>query len=244
MTRATLPTAQAARRRNLATGAVSVVAHAVAIAVLVSAAPHPPPMPEPEPMVVALVTPPHPPETPAPPTDKPPTPEPPPSPPPRNIARPAKHPPPDARPIPAGKGPKANGEAEVSDAELASASTAGAGGGRSCNMTQWLQTALRKDARVQATMAELDRAPGPHRGAVRVWNGDWVRHGDQEGNGLAAVREAIMWEVGFAPPACRNEPVKGLVAISLNDGPAAARLVMGQGEWRWADLLFSHPARP
>jgi type IV secretory pathway VirB10-like protein len=239
VTRAPLPRGRDGRRRNALTGAVSVAAHAVAIAVLVSAAPHPPPMPEPEPMVVALVSPPHPPEIPAPPTDKPPTPEPPPPPPPRNIARPAKRPPLDAQPIPAGKGPKANGESEVSDAELASASTAGAGGGRSCNMTQWLQSALRKDPRVQATMAEMDRGK-----AVRVWNGDWVRHGDQEGNGLAAVREAIMWEVGFAPLACRNEPVKGLVAISLNDGPAAARMVMGQGEWRWADLLFSRSSRP
>lgn len=189
-------------------------------------------------MVVALVPPPHPPEVPSPPTDKPPTPEPPP-PPPRNVARPAKHPPPQAMAIPAGKGPKANGDSEVSDAELASASTAGAGGGRSCNMTQWLQSALRKDARVQAAMADVDRGK-----AVRVWNGDWVRHGDQEGDGLAAVREAIMWEVGFAPLACRNEPVKGLVAISLNDGPAPARLVMGQGAWRWTDLLSLRSGRP
>ncbi|MGZ5987244.1 MAG: hypothetical protein ACXWK7_20140, partial [Caulobacteraceae bacterium] len=213
--------------------------HAVAIAFLVTATPHPPPAPEPEPMVVALVPPPHPPEVPSPPTEKPPTPEPPPPPPPRHVARPAKHPPPDAIPVPAGKGPSANGESEVSEAELASASTAGSGGGRACNMTLWLQSALRKDARVQAAVAEARRAATPGQGAIRVWNGDWIRHGEQEGAGLAAVREAIMWEVGFAPVACRNEPVRGLVAISLNDGPAPARLVMGQGEWRWADLLFS-----
>ena len=139
----------------------------------------------------------------------------------------------------AGKGPGANGASEVSESELASAATAGSGGGRDCDMTQWLQSALRKDARVQAAMAGLDRGK-----AVRVWNGDWVRHGDQEGAGLAAVREAIMWEVGFAPLACRNAPVRGLVAISLNDGPAPARLVMGQGEWRWSDLLFSRASRP
>jgi hypothetical protein len=111
-------------------------------------------------------------------------------------------------------------------------------------MTQWLQTALRKDARVQAAVAEVQRGASPVRGAIRVWDGDWIRHGEQEGNGLAAVREAIMWEVGFAPVACRNEPVKGLVAISLNDGPAPARLVMGQGQWRWSDLLFSGRGRP
>ena len=103
-------------------------------------------------------------------------------------------------------------------------------------MTRWLQSALRKDGRVQAAVAE---ASGGR--AIRVWNGDWVRHGEQEGNGLAAVREAIMWEVAFAPAACRAEPVHGLVAISLSDGPGASRVVMGAGDWRWSDLL--HPRK-
>ena len=78
---------------------------------------------------------------------------------------------------------------------------------------------------------------GPRARAIRVWKGDWVRQGEQEGAGLAAVREAIMWEVAFAPVACREEPVRGLVLISLNDGPSAARIVMGSDRWRWSDLL-------
>ena len=128
----------------------------------------------------------------------------------------------------------------MSDAELASAGTAGSGtgsGGGECNMTRRLQTALRKDRLVQAAVAEA------HRGkAIRVWNGDWVRHGDQEGHGLAAVREAILWEVAFAPKACRAEPVRGLIMISLNDSPGAAKLVVGQAAWRWSDLLRSRAA--
>ena len=98
-------------------------------------------------------------------------------------------------------------------------------------MARWLQTALRKDARVQAAVAEA------HRGkAVMIWNGDWIRDGLQDGNGLAAVREAIQWEVGFAPAACRSEPVHGLVLISLNE-PRPTRLAVGVGDWRWSDLL-------
>lgn len=105
-------------------------------------------------------------------------------------------------------------------------------------MTRRLQTALRKDRLVQAAAAEAHRGQGLGGGkAIRVWNGDWIRHGEQEGNGLAAVREAIMWEVGFAPAACRAERVHGLVLISLNDAPGAARLVVGSGDWRWSDLL-------
>jgi hypothetical protein len=100
-------------------------------------------------------------------------------------------------------------------------------------MPRWLQAALRKDPQVQSAVA------GAHRGqAIVVWNGDWVRHGDQEGAGLAAVREAIMWEVAFAPEACRREPVRGLVLISLNDAPGSARIVLGADRWRWSDMLF------
>ena len=83
-----------------------------------------------------------------------------------------------------------------------------------------------------------------HRGkALRVWNGAWVRHGEEEGDGMAAVREAIQWEVGFAPSACRGELVHGLVLLSLDDGPGAARLVVGAGDWRWSDLLFARGGR-
>jgi hypothetical protein len=64
-----------------------------------------------------------------------------------------------------------------------------------------------------------------------------VRHGVQEGAGLAAVREAIQWEVGFAPEACKDERVRGLVVISLADAPGSARIALGAGDWRWTDLL-------
>ena len=105
-------------------------------------------------------------------------------------------------------------------------------------MARRLQAALRKDARVQAAVAEAGRVPGE---ALFVWNGDWIRSRGQDGAGLAAVREAILWEVAFAPAACRAEPVHGLVLVSMADVPGAARLVLGAADWRWSDLL--HPRR-
>ncbi len=131
--------------------------------------------------------------------------------------------------------------ADVSDAELASAASVaaagvgaghGSGGGATCDMLAWLQRKLRDDRRVQAAMAAV------HDGrAIRVWNGDWVRHPGQDGNGLAAVREAIMWEVAFAPEACRAQRVQGLVQVSLTDAPGSARVVMGSPDWRWSDVV-------
>ena len=236
------------RRRRVFTAAVSVGGHLAVVLALVNARPTPPVAVEPPVIAVELITPPPPVITPpTPPTPEPPDPAPPPKtppkpekpkppPPPRPIARPAKTPPPpNVVPILAGEGPSADGVSEVSDSELAGAATAGSGAaGGACNMPRRLQAALRKDRQVQRAVAEA------HRGkAIRVWNGDWVRHGVQEGAGLAAVREAIMWEVGFAPEACRKERVQGLVMISLNDSPGSARLVMGSGQWRWSDLLFA-----
>ncbi|TAJ74756.1 MAG: hypothetical protein EPO51_01475 [Phenylobacterium sp.] len=234
---------QSAKRNRLLTAAASVAGHLVILLVLVRAQPDSP-VAEPPPMIVQLIQ--LQPEPPAPPVPKP-APEPPaptppkpraapvekPSPPRKAIARPAPAPP-EVAVLVAETGQQTNPDAEVSDAELASAATAdsGGGGGRSCNMLSWLQGKLRKDRRVQAAMADA------HRGrAIRVWNGDWVRHPGQDGNGLAAVREAIMWEVAFAPEACRAERVRGLVSLSLNDGPGSARVVMGSGDWRWTDVV-------
>jgi hypothetical protein len=55
------------------------------------------------------------------------------------------------------------------------------------------------------------------------------------------VREAIMWEVGFAPEACRSQRMHGVVVVSLADG--RTRFAIGGGEWRWSDLLGVHQAR-
>ena len=100
-------------------------------------------------------------------------------------------------------------------------------------MARRLQAALRKDGRVRAAVAQArkDRA-------ILVWNGGWVRHPGQEGDGLAVIREVMMWEIGFAPEACKRERVSGLVLFTLNDGPGSARLVVGHGTWRWSDLLL------
>ena len=59
--------------------------------------------------------------------------------------------------------------------------------------------------------------------AIMLWNGDWVRSGGQDGKGLSAVREAVIWEVAFAPEACRHQRMHGLVLLSLADGSHALR---------------------
>jgi hypothetical protein len=121
----------------------------------------------------------------------------------------------------------------LSDSQLAGASTVGegGGGGGTCDMARVVQQALRRDPVVRAAVQDTHRLGK----AIMLWNGDWVRSGGQDGKGLSAVREAVMWEVAFAPEACRNRPVHGLVLLSLADG--ATRFAVGSGDWRWSDLL-------
>jgi hypothetical protein len=98
-------------------------------------------------------------------------------------------------------------------------------------MARAVQQALRRDPMVRAAVEDAHRTGK----AVMLWDGDWVRSGDQDGKGMSAVREAVMWEVAFAPEACRNARMHGLVLLSLADG--RTRFALGTGDWRWSDLL-------
>lgn len=154
----------------------------------------------------------------------------------REVVRRAPAPSDIALPV-AEEGPAAESGPELSDAQLAGAASADSGGaGGACDMAGRVQSALRKDPLVRAAVA------GSAGKATLVWNGDWVQSRGEDGKGLAAVREAIMWEIAFAPRACRAQPMRGLVLISLNEVAGSARLAVGAGEWRWSDLLSPRPA--
>jgi hypothetical protein len=226
--------------------AVSLVAHAGLAVALAAAWSSHPASPEPIPIAVMLVAPPPviPPPAPAAVIDTQsqptaasaavPRPKPAPAP---IVARPSPAPP-QAESPPLATGARRGQGVGLSDSERAGAASAGEGdgdGGQACHMAQRVQAALRRDALVQAAVAEAGR-DGETR-AIMVWNGDWVQSPSQDGKGLAAVREAIMWEIAFAPPACRAERMRGLVLISLNGSQAVPRLAVGAGDWRWSDLL-------
>lgn len=230
-----------------------------AIELMLIAPPLPPPPPTPLPVAEADPAPKAAgaagPKTPAPPKPakaKPPPPQ-------RKVAKlaPSDVPPRIVPPEP----PKQITEVAVSAAELAMATTAetegaggggagaagdGSGGGGSgsgaggrCDMVQRLQKALRDDETVRAALLRARRAPGFTGRPLMVWNGDWIQHGDEEGKGLASLRQAIAVEVGFAPKPCRTQQMRGLVLLSLADAPGAPRVVLGAGSWRWADLLHA-----
>ncbi len=214
------------RRGRLLAGALTVTVHLMALAALLWPRAVPPPKqvrPPPPPLEVSLVElpKPKPPEPPKPVMLEPVSPH------------SAVRPPHLTLPVP-------DTSDLLSESQLAgatSAGEAGAGGG-GCDMARAVQQALRRDPLVRAAVEDANRLGK----AIMLWNGDWVRSGEQDGKGLSAVREAIMWEVAFAPEACRNQRVHGLVLLSLADG--VTRFVIGSGDWRWSDLLGVRGAPP
>jgi hypothetical protein len=170
-----------------------------------------------------------------------------PTPPTTPVSRPSKvrvsRAPPEEDSLPADDTPTQGVGAELTEAQLAGAASAGdAPSGRECDMPRRLQAALRRDTVVQAAVAEAARSARSAGAAIMVWNGDWVQSASQDGKGLAAVREAISWEVAFAPKACRAETEHGLILLSLNAAPGSMRLAVGGGDWRWGDLLRTNEA--
>ena len=154
----------------------------------------------------------------------------------------------DVTPLPASPKPAPSrvmglGESELMGAATAGSGSGGGGGGAGCDMIRLLQEGLRKNPRARASLMRAHAATVGAGRAPLVWSGDWVRTDGEEGDGLSGLREMIMMEVAFAPAACRAEPMRGLVLISLNDGPGAARFALGGGHWRWSDLLFAKGAR-
>lgn len=104
-------------------------------------------------------------------------------------------------------------------------------------MVRRLQDALREDAEVRAAVDAASRDLNASGRSIQVWDGDWLQSGNEAGKGLAGVRQAISMEVAFAPADCRAEPLRGLVLLSMGDGPGASRIALGAAAWRWSDLL-------
>lgn len=241
---------QRGRRRKIAFATSMSVALNLILLFAFTWRPEIPPMaPVQEPVTLAIVSAPAPEPSPAPPAPVPPAP-------PKAAPKPAVKPAPERPPTPAKARPTpvvrpqpspiAAAAAppafpQLSDAQMAAASTAasgsgaGSGAGGQCNMIAFLQNELRKDGSVRRALAQAQQGSR----APIVWNGAWVRSPGEEGEGLAVIRQAVMVEVAFAPEACRADPVSGYVVIALDDGPLSPKLAIGAGSWRWTDLLGS-----
>lgn len=127
-----------------------------------------------------------------------------------------------------------------SSSGAASGSEPGAGG---CALGQVVGDAILGDA---AAMAELEALPLQARtqaDAVMLWDGAWP---DPQPSSVApsdgigapgALRGAVVWAISNSPPECRDAIVVGPRFIALPGDLRTTMVVIGSGQWRWADLL-------
>jgi hypothetical protein len=106
-----------------------------------------------------------------------------------------------------------------------------------CHVGQSLEAALRRNPRVLAAVIQARRPSSTFGNAIVIWNGDWVRSRDEDGKGLAAVREAISLQIVSESPKCLAQPMRGQILIAFGQAADDASLAIGGTAWRWSDLL-------
>jgi hypothetical protein len=128
----------------------------------------------------------------------------------------------------------------MNSAGLALGTGVGAGG---CALDQTVGDAILVDA---AAMAELEALP-PHArteaDAVMLWDGAWPWPSSAAVTPPAdstlpgALRRAVEIAIANAPAECRDAPVAGPRFIALPGALRTTTIVIGSGQWRWADVL-------
>ncbi|WP_309643920.1 hypothetical protein [Phenylobacterium sp.] len=120
---------------------------------------------------------------------------------------------------------------------LAASATRAAAVGESCQLTQWIQGALREDATVRAALSAIPREARSLANAIMLWDGRWVESASMSARQSAPIREAIILGVRTAPAACRDETLRGPLLIAVPDRFGTTLLAVGSGVWKWSDLL-------
>jgi len=234
------------RRLRLAVTSLSVIAHALVLLVFVSRRIESPVFVEPEPVQVTLVayrdlTPGT--EAPAAAPVKAPEVKPPPR---RERIKPPPPPIVKARYVPRTPPAPVRSHSDA-DALAAMGLTAGGegsgegtgsgGSGGVCDMRRFLQASLQKDRQVMDAVTQ--RVRNGQASAIPVWHGEWIRSGEEDGEGLAVIREALIMSIFSAPEACRSELMHGPAVLRLSNSGVTARLALGASNWRWSDLLMA-----
>ena len=110
------------------------------------------------------------------------------------------------------------------------------GGG--CDIGASLALAIGSNPEMQNTLATMPREARSVANAVQVWDGSWIDPADaRAGPAYTAMRVVILEAIEAAPEPCRDQPLTGPRFVIVPDGQSSATiLVVGSGNWRWADL--------
>lgn len=109
--------------------------------------------------------------------------------------------------------------------------------GETCQLTQWIQDALRQDDSVREALSAIPREARSLANAIMLWDGRWVETATMSAGQVLPIRDAIILGVRTAPAACRDEEMRGPLLIAVPDRFGTTLLAVGSGAWRWSDLL-------
>ena len=155
-------------------------------------------------------------------------------------ARPAKPPPPPSpsllQPEPA---PPETLRDPSTDPVAQSVAAAAAGGGQTCQVSQWLQQALQADPSVQAALSRMPRTSLSISNALMLWDRTWVQAGSATGSEVSTISQAVISGLRQTPAACRRALVRGPELMTLRSGEDTIVIAIGSGEWVWDSLLTS-----
>jgi hypothetical protein len=128
----------------------------------------------------------------------------------------------------------------VNSAGLARGTAVGAGG---CALDQTVGDAILANAAAMAELEALPRQARTEADAVMVWDGAWPEPAPPAVTPLldfsrpGALRRAVEIAITSAPAECRDAPVAGPRFIALPGVFRTTTIVIGSGQWRWADVL-------
>jgi hypothetical protein len=115
---------------------------------------------------------------------------------------------------------------------------AGGAPGAACDIGGAVQTAMRADSGLHATILLISVKQRSAADAVMMWNGEWISPDVIGGPAtLDVLRVAIRQIIAAAAPSCRDREIVGPTFMLVPDVDATMVMVFGNASWRWSDLL-------
>lgn len=127
--------------------------------------------------------------------------------------------------------PKTGGGAAGSAAGAASATEGG------CAITNTIGSAIESDPLAVAALLALPPEALSKADAVNLWNGQWLQVPAPDGtDSLAGIHVIVEQAFVESPTGCVEATLSGPQFIYVKAGDRTISLVVGSGNWRWADL--------
>jgi hypothetical protein len=111
--------------------------------------------------------------------------------------------------------------------------------GASCDLTQVVQDALRRNAALKSLLPDIPDDRRSIANAIVVWNAGWMDPGAQPAQlAFAAIRQTITQTVQASSADCRSQLQAGPRLIYLpGDSGKTTVLALGSGQWTWQQLI-------